>query len=91
MERILIHALSVWPEGQGRCRIRATVRAGEPQAGDEVWFKCRDLRSRRLVVQDVRITPRLSTITLLGDPNDVGELEGGMYLHSRDWEMATEE
>jgi hypothetical protein len=91
MERILIHALAVWPETQGRCKIRATVRAGEPKAGDEVWFEGRDLQSRRLVVQDVRVTPRLSTIALEGDPDDVDALEGGMYLHSRDWEMTSQE
>ena len=91
MEKLLIHALAVWPESQGKCKIRATVRAGDPKAGDEVWFECRDLQSRRLVVQDVRITPRLSTIALQGEPDDVEALEGGMYLHSRDWTMATQE
>jgi len=91
MDTLLIHALAVWPQGKGRCKIRATVRAGEPHAGDEVWFECRDLQSRRLVVQDVRITPRLSTIALEGDPDDVDALVGGMYLHSRDQAMATQE
>ena len=91
MEKILIHALAVWPEGQGRCKIRATVRAGDPQAGDEVWFECRKLQSRKLVVQDVRITARLSTIALEGNPDDVDALEGGMYLHGRDWQLATQD
>ena len=91
MERILIHALAVWPGSEGNCKIRATVRAGEPKTGDEMWFEGRDLQSRMLVIHDVRITPRLSTIALRGEPDDVQALEGGMYLHNRDWKMATED
>lgn len=84
MQNLLIHALAVWPEKTGKCKIRATIRSGDPRQGDEVWFETRELERKKLIVGDVRQSPRLSTISLEGDPQDIAALEGGMYLRSSD-------
>ena len=84
MQNLLIHALAVWPEKTGTCKIRATIRSGDPRQGDEVWFETRELERKKLIVGDVRQSPRLSTISLEGDPQDIAALEGGMYLRSGD-------
>lgn len=81
-ERILIHALAKWPEEEGACRIRATIRSGHPREGDELWFETRDLARKKLTVREVKKSERLSTISLSGMPSDIAALEGGMYLRS---------
>jgi len=80
MHNVIIHALAVWPEEKGKCKIRATIRSGTPGRGDEVWFETRNLSRKMLTITDVRESPRLSTIALEGDPEAVAALEGGMYL-----------
>lgn len=83
-QKLLIHVLAVFPEKEGKCKVRATIRSGDPRRGDKVWFETRELHRKNLVVCDVRPSPRLSTITLEGNPDDVAALEGGMYLRNDD-------
>ena len=84
MQKLLIHALAVFPGEDGTCKIRSTIRSGDPQQGDAVWFETLDLTRKTLTVHEVQRSSRLSTITLKGDPDAITALTGGMYLRSEE-------
>lgn len=79
---LLIHALSVRLEDDPRvCRVRATIRAGSPDAGQVVYFEGLDRVRHELTIRRVRDTHHLWTIWLEGEPEDISSLLRGAYLH----------
>ena len=86
-ESLLIHALAVHPDKPGIVRVRSTVRLGDAFPGVRVWFEGTDLVVRDLEIIGVKRSPRLSTITLSGDPSDLEHLVGGTYLYGRESEI----
>ena len=79
---LLIHALSARIEDDSRlCRIRATVRAGQPAEGQVVHFEGLDRVRRELTIERSRETPHLYTIWLAGAEEDLKLLVPGTYLH----------
>jgi len=83
-ENLLIHALAVHAESADNVRARVTVRMGNPEVGDRVWFEATDRVKRELEIVDIKRSDRLSTITFSGAEPDLKHFVGGTYLYGLD-------
>lgn len=80
----LIHVLAVHPTSANEIRVRATIRLGDPEPGDRVWFQGAELTRHELEIVSIRSSSRLSTIVLTGSRSDLEQLVGGTYLYGLD-------
>jgi hypothetical protein len=84
IKNTLIHVLGVHPTGANEVRARATIRVGDPQPGDRVWFQGAELMKYELEIVSIRRSSRLWTIAFAGKGSDLEQLVGGTYLYGSD-------
>jgi hypothetical protein len=80
-KKTLIHVLAVHPTSADEAQVRATIRLGDPEPGDRVWFQGPELIKHDLEIVSIRKSGRLWTIALAGTVSDLEQLVGGTYLY----------
>ncbi len=77
---VVVHVLSVRPDQPGSLRVRATVRAGDVQPGQTLYFSEPDGSRHLVTVQGRKDGPKHVTLVLKGEQSSVGTLRNGTYL-----------
>jgi len=82
MSNIVVHGLSIFPENDKLCRIRATIRMGDVQAGQVLTYKTPEGKQFSLTVKKRREGPsRHVTLFMEGDTDALTHYKGGYYLY----------
>lgn len=83
MSKTIVHGLSIFPDENGVCRIRATLRAGELHLGQIFTYTTPEGKSFNLALKECRDNPtRHLSLILEGEQEAIANFKGGYYLFS---------